>query len=168
MLSAVPLLDTISYMFWPNWPSPGVKIVAKKEGGMQQNHLSQSGHLKMASYAETCMKLCPIKERRPTLQDTPTREDRFGDKRETHQTIISKANKPTEECRLLEWGAVYILCEPMFRGTYRLHLQSRKFRERGTSVSRWQSDEDGGDTFFRNVCSHKIYMAPHPRRRYSS
>jgi hypothetical protein len=28
--------------------------------------------------------------------------------------------------------------------------------------------EDGGDTFHRNVGSHKIYMAPHPRRRYSS
>jgi hypothetical protein len=24
-----------------------------------------------------------------------------------------------------------------FGGTYRLHLQGRKFRERGTSVSRW-------------------------------
>jgi hypothetical protein len=26
--------------------------------------------------------------------------------------------------------------------------------------------EDGGDAFFRNVGSHKIYMAPHPRRRH--
>jgi hypothetical protein len=28
--------------------------------------------------------------------------------------------------------------------------------------------EDGDDTFLRNVGSHKIYMAPHPRRRHSS
>jgi hypothetical protein len=28
-----------------------------------------------------------------------------------------------------------------FRGTYRLHLQGRKLRERGTSVSRWLQTE---------------------------
>jgi hypothetical protein len=28
--------------------------------------------------------------------------------------------------------------------------------------------EDGGDKFLRNVGSHKIYTAPHPRRRHSS
>jgi hypothetical protein len=28
--------------------------------------------------------------------------------------------------------------------------------------------EDRGDTFLRNVGSHKIYTAPHPRRRHSS
>jgi hypothetical protein len=28
--------------------------------------------------------------------------------------------------------------------------------------------EDGGDTFLRNVGSHKIYTAPHPKRRHSS
>jgi hypothetical protein len=28
--------------------------------------------------------------------------------------------------------------------------------------------EDGGDTFLRNVSSHKIYTAPYPTRRYSS
>jgi hypothetical protein len=28
--------------------------------------------------------------------------------------------------------------------------------------------EDGSDTFLRNVGSHKICMAPHPRRRHSS
>jgi hypothetical protein len=55
-----------------------------------------------------------------------------------------------------------------FGGTYRFHLQGRKIRERGTSVSRWLQSADGGDTFFRNVGSHKIYTAPHPRRRYSS
>jgi hypothetical protein len=33
-----------------------------------------------------------------------------------------------------------------FEGTYRLHLQSRKIRQRGTSVSRWlQSVLDGGE-----------------------
>jgi hypothetical protein len=70
-----------------------------------------------------------------------------------------------------------------FRGTQRLHLQGRKIRQRGASVSRWQSavtcsscflahgffyPEDGGDTFFRNVGSHKMYTASHPRRRHSS
>jgi hypothetical protein len=28
--------------------------------------------------------------------------------------------------------------------------------------------EDGDDTFLRNVGSHKLYMAKHPRRRHSS
>jgi hypothetical protein len=28
--------------------------------------------------------------------------------------------------------------------------------------------EDGGDTFLRNVSSHKIYTAPYPRKRHSS
>jgi hypothetical protein len=28
--------------------------------------------------------------------------------------------------------------------------------------------EDEGDTFLRNVGLHKIYRAPHPRRRHSS
>jgi hypothetical protein len=27
--------------------------------------------------------------------------------------------------------------------------------------------EDGSDTFLRNISSHKIYTAPHPRRRHS-
>jgi hypothetical protein len=28
--------------------------------------------------------------------------------------------------------------------------------------------EDGGDKFLRNIGLHKIYTAPHPRRRHSS
>jgi hypothetical protein len=32
----------------------------------------------------------------------------------------------------------------------------------------YRLSEDGGDSFLRNVGSHKIYTAPHPRRRYSS
>jgi hypothetical protein len=55
-----------------------------------------------------------------------------------------------------------------FGGKYRLHLQGRKIRERGTSVSRWLHTEDGGNTFLRNIGSYKIYTAPHPRRRHSS
>jgi hypothetical protein len=51
-----------------------------------------------------------------------------------------------------------------FGGTYRLNLQgSRWFLARGFFYL-----EDEGDTFFRNVGSHKIYTAPHPRRRHSS
>jgi hypothetical protein len=65
-----------------------------------------------------------------------------------------------------------------FGGKYRLHLQGRKICERGTSVnrllatySRWflaSYPEDGGHTFLRNVDSHKICTAPHPRRRHYS
>jgi hypothetical protein len=41
---------------------------------------------------------------------------------------------------------------------------SRWFLARGFFYS-----EDGGDTFLRNIGSiHKIYTAPHPRRRHSS
>jgi hypothetical protein len=43
-----------------------------------------------------------------------------------------------------------------FGGTNHFHLQGRKVYL-----------EDGGDTFFRNFGSHKIYVAPHPRRRHS-
>jgi hypothetical protein len=38
----------------------------------------------------------------------------------------------------------------------------------GFSRAEFFYPENGGDTFFRNVGSHKIYTAPHPRRRYSS
>jgi hypothetical protein len=70
-----------------------------------------------------------------------------------------------------------------FGGTYRLHLQGSKIRELGVfrlvtqsaaTCSRWFLargffyPEDGGDTFFRNVGSHKIYTASHPIRRNSS
>jgi hypothetical protein len=34
--------------------------------------------------------------------------------------------------------------------------------------SRFFYPEDGGDIFLRNVGSHKIYTAPHPRKRHSS
>jgi hypothetical protein len=50
-----------------------------------------------------------------------------------------------------------------FGGTYRLHLHGRKIVNR-----KFFYPEDGGDTFLRNVVSHKIYTAPHPRRRHSS
>jgi hypothetical protein len=62
-----------------------------------------------------------------------------------------------------------------FEETYRLHLQGRKIRERGTSVSTWPRwflarrffyPEDGGDTFLRNVGLHNIYTAPHSSNHY--
>jgi hypothetical protein len=54
-------------------------------------------------------------------------------------------------------------------GMYRLHLQCRKIRERGNSMSRsLHMAENRGDTFLRNVVSDKIYTAPHPRRLHSS
>jgi hypothetical protein len=68
-----------------------------------------------------------------------------------------------------------------FGGTYCLHLQGRKIRKRGTSVSRWLQTglrlqppahasffylEDGGSKFFLGV-SLPGYMDSHPRRQYS-
>jgi hypothetical protein len=61
-----------------------------------------------------------------------------------------------------------------FGGTYRLHLQGRKIRERGSpaTCSLWFLargffyPEDGGDTFLRNVGSEKNYTAPHPRKHF--
>jgi hypothetical protein len=47
------------------------------------------------------------------------------------------------------------------------------YRQTAATFSRWFLvhgffyPEDGGDTFLRNVGSHKIYTAPHPRRRHS-
>jgi hypothetical protein len=45
-----------------------------------------------------------------------------------------------------------------FGGTNRLHLQGRKIRKRGTSVSRWL---DGGDTFFRNEAEWTPFQTPY-------
>jgi hypothetical protein len=65
-----------------------------------------------------------------------------------------------------------------FGGTYCFHIQGRKIRERGTSVSRWLQTElpvenwltrvifypeYEGDMFLRNVGSYKNYTAPRPR-----
>jgi hypothetical protein len=63
-----------------------------------------------------------------------------------------------------------------FGGTYRLYLQGRKIRERGGGWKclRWFlargffDPEAEGNTFLRNVGSHKNYTAPHPRKRHSS
>jgi hypothetical protein len=66
-----------------------------------------------------------------------------------------------------------------FGGTYRLQLQDRKIRERGTSLAAATCSrlflarvffylKGRGDTFLRNFGSHKICTAPHPRRRHSS
>jgi hypothetical protein len=59
-----------------------------------------------------------------------------------------------------------------FGGTYRLQLRGRKMSERGTSLRRWLHSavypEDEGDTFLRNVGSHKMFTAPYIRRRRSS
>jgi hypothetical protein len=55
-----------------------------------------------------------------------------------------------EECRLLG-------CDAVSAATF-----SRWFLAGGFYP------EDGGDTFLRNFGSHKIYTAPHLRRRHSS
>jgi hypothetical protein len=52
-----------------------------------------------------------------------------------------------------------------FVGTYRLHLQAAVFSHLLTLVPHrgFFYLEDGGNTFLRNVGSHKIYTAPYPR-----
>jgi hypothetical protein len=48
-------------------------------------------------------------------------------------------------------------------GTQSAATCSRWFHARGFFYP-----EDGGDTFFRKVGSHKKYTAPHPRKHHSS
>jgi hypothetical protein len=65
-------------------------------------------------------------------------------------------------------GPLSLLSCSHIAGCFRLVTQpaatcSRWFLARGFFYS-----EDGGDTFLRNVGSHKIYTVPHPRRRNSS
>jgi hypothetical protein len=79
-----------------------------------------------------------------------------------------------EECRLLRCGTYRSFVNRCFVGTYRLHFQGRKTAADWVcshlftlvSRSRFLYSEDGGDTFLRNVGSHKIYTAPHSRRRH--
>jgi hypothetical protein len=105
-------------------------------------------------------------------------------------------NKIISMKNALFWDAApYRSCvNRRFGGMYRLHLQGRKIRERGTSLRRWplcKDDtqnreafqfsflklvlrsrifypEDGGDTFLRNVGSNKIYAVPPPSQAGSS
>jgi hypothetical protein len=60
-----------------------------------------------------------------------------------------------EECHLLGCGAIRVLLEPTFEGTYHLHHQGGK------------NSKDEGDTFLQNVGSD-THMVPHPRRWHSS
>jgi hypothetical protein len=60
-------------------------------------------------------------------------------------------------------------------GEERHHIEIDHYVQSATTCSRWFFargffyPEDGGDTFLRNVGSiHKIYTAPHDRRRHSS
>jgi hypothetical protein len=52
--------------------------------------------------------------------------------------------------------------------TDRLNYQSAAIRSRWFFARGFFYPEDVGDTFLRNVGSHKMYTAPHPRRRHSS
>jgi hypothetical protein len=60
-----------------------------------------------------------------------------------------------------------------FGGTYRLNFQAGKRVQSAATCLRsflargFFYPEDGGDIFLRNVGLHKIYAAPHPRRRQS-
>jgi hypothetical protein len=55
-----------------------------------------------------------------------------------------------------------------FGGTYRLHLQTTATRLRWFLACGFFYPEDGGDTFFRNMGSQKIYTAQRHRKRHSS
>jgi hypothetical protein len=67
-------------------------------------------------------------------------------------------------------------CEylPCFSLSLTCSAEARCRTQSAATCSRWFLargffyPEDGGDTFLRNVGSHKIYTAPHPRRRNSS
>jgi hypothetical protein len=49
-----------------------------------------------------------------------------------------------------------------FGGTYRLHLQDRKIRERGISVRRWLQTEPPAEKP-AEVCSHLLTLVPRSR-----
>jgi hypothetical protein len=58
-------------------------------------------------------------------------------------------SRGSEECRLLGCGAV----NRRFGGTYRLYLQSRKFRERGVLLT--------AITYRNNVKNEEFYLLGH-------
>jgi hypothetical protein len=49
-------------------------------------------------------------------------------------TVLFGCGQIKEGCHLLGCSAIYSVCEPMFGGTYRLHLQSRKSAEQETGL----------------------------------
>jgi hypothetical protein len=57
---------------------------------------------------------------------------------------------------------------PYIAGCFRLVAESAATCSRWFLARGFFYPEDGGDTFLRNVNSHKLYTAPHPRRRNSS
>jgi predicted RNA binding protein YcfA (HicA-like mRNA interferase family) len=71
---------------------------------------------------------------------------------------------------------IYMAQNPRRRHSFALKMEryvspKRRFTQdiHGTTSQKtaFIHPEDGGDTFLRNVGSHKIYTASHPRRRYS-
>jgi hypothetical protein len=89
---------------------------------------------------------------------------------------------PSPLCYLLAWPSVQTLplssllifhvaySSSLFyiAGCFRLVAQSAATCSRWFLTRGFFYPEDWGDTFLRNVGSHKIYTAPHPRRRYFS
>jgi hypothetical protein len=72
----------------------------------------------------------------------------------------------------------YVIKDQIIRGKLRTPKCTRKFYRGQFSLnvtySRWFLArrffylQDGSDMFLRNVGSHKIYTAPHPRKGHSS
>jgi hypothetical protein len=65
-------------------------------------------------------------------------------------------------------GPLSLLSCSYIAGCFQLVAQSAAICSRWFIVRGFFYPEDGGDTFLRNVGSHKIYKAPHTRRRHSS
>jgi hypothetical protein len=61
-----------------------------------------------------------------------------------------------EECSLLGFAPCRACVNRRFGGTYRLHLQGRKIRELGTSVSRWLPTEPPIGGFGRRRPGEKV------------
>jgi hypothetical protein len=66
------------------------------------------------------------------------------------------------------WVVVAVICcvDQCFGGTY--CLQTAAICSCWFLALGFFYPEDGGDTFIRNIGSHKNYTAPHPRKRRSS
>jgi hypothetical protein len=78
-----------------------------------------------------------------------------------------------EECHFLGCGAVFYFCEPTFRRNVSpstsgwKHPRARNQRVQVAAARGIFYHVDEGDTFLRNVGSHKYNTATYPRKRHS-
>jgi hypothetical protein len=80
----------------------------------------------------------------------------------------------TEQIRIVFQISAYEKITQQTTKNFRVQAYGNVTEQIAAICSRWflarefYYPEDGGDTFLRNVGSHKIYTAPHPRKRNSS